>query len=73
MERKGEPSAVVTSTEQYQSLKAQQEAAAQRLEALAERNAHLDPDQVLAEVTEEVERVRQERYEQQQQAAESRR
>jgi len=57
VERKGKPFAVVISPEQYQSLKAQQEAAFQRLDQLAERNADKDPN-------EEVEAVRQERYEQ---------
>ena len=56
----------VVSPEQDQGLKAQQEAAWRRLEALAERNAHLGPDVVLAEATEEVEAVRQERYERRQ-------
>jgi prevent-host-death family protein len=65
VERKGKPFAVVISPEQYQNLQKQQQAAALRLQELAERNADKDPDQVLAEVTKEVEAVRQERYEKQ--------
>src|SRR5689334_18070671 len=65
VERKGKPFAVVISPEQYQNLQKQQEAAFQRLQKLAERNADNDPDEVLAEVTKEVEAVRQERYEKQ--------
>ena len=65
VERKGKPFAVVISPEQYQNLQKQQEAATSRLKQLAESNADKDPDQVLAEVTKEVEAVRQERYEKQ--------
>src|SRR6266516_2269132 len=62
VERKGKPFAVVISPEQYQNIQKQQEAAVQRLQKLAARNADKDPDQVLAEVTKEVEAVRQESY-----------
>ena len=43
------------------------------IERIQERNAHLDPDIVLAEVTAEVEAVRQEMYEQREKAKTSRR
>jgi hypothetical protein len=33
------------------------------VDQIRERNAHIDPDEILAEVTAEVEAVRQERYE----------
>ncbi len=39
------------------------------IDEMRRRNAHLDPDEVLAEVTEVVEEVRQERYEAEQRLA----
>jgi prevent-host-death family protein len=65
VERKGKPFAAVVSPEQFQSLQKQQEAAASRLRKVAEGNVDKDLDQVLAEVTKEVEAVRQARYEKQ--------
>ena|SRR5215213_7024720 len=43
------------------------------VDRMRERNAHLDPEQVLAEITKVVEEVRQEQYERQRAATECRR
>jgi len=43
------------------------------IDELRARNAHIDPDEILAEVTAEVEAVRQERYERDEAAAKRRR
>lgn len=63
VERKGKPVAVVIPPEQYQKLQEQQERAWEAVDRVRERNADKDPDEVLADVTAEVEAVRQEMYE----------
>ena len=65
VERKGKPFAVVISPEEYQKIQERQERAWKSVERLQELNADNDPEEVLADVTAEVEAVRQERYEQQ--------
>jgi prevent-host-death family protein len=64
VEKKGKPFAVVISPEDYERY---QELARERLfETIREvrkANERVDPDRVLADVTEAVEAVRQERYE----------
>ena len=71
VERKGRPFAVVISPEQYESLRAQQERAWKTVERIQERNADKSPEEVLADVTAEVEAIRQERYEQRKRAKKS--
>lgn len=61
VERRGGPVAAIR-PERDRGLRQQQEQAFDRLEKLAERNADKSPDEVLAEVTQEVETVRQELY-----------
>ncbi len=68
VERKGKPFAVVISPEQYERMRREEEADWAVLDAVAERNADQDPDEVLRDVTAAVEQVRQERYDEQQQA-----
>jgi prevent-host-death family protein len=67
VERKGKPFAVVISPEEYQKIQERQERAWKSVERLQELNADKDPEEVLADVTAEVEAVRQERYEREQQ------
>jgi prevent-host-death family protein len=65
VERKGKPVAVVinpTDFEEFQQLA--KERLFQTIREIQERNADKDPDDVLRDVTEAVEEVRQERYEQ---------
>jgi prevent-host-death family protein len=64
VEDHGKPVAVVISPEKYEQL-VDPEATADWavIHALQQRNAHLDPDEVLREVTEIVEEVRREMYE----------
>jgi len=59
-ERRRDPSSGGVESKQSEAL----EAAWRTVEQLRARNAHLDPDEILAEVTAEVEAVRQELYEQ---------
>ncbi len=73
VERKGRPFAVVISPEDYEVLKKQREQAWTTIEEVQKRNADRDPDEVLADVTAEVEAVRQEMYEESQAAKERRR
>jgi prevent-host-death family protein len=70
VEDRGKPVAVVISPEKYERL-VDPEAATDWavIHAMQERNAHLDPDEVLREVTEIVEEVRQEMYEERVRAA----
>ncbi len=70
VERKGRPFAVVISPEDYEVLRKQREQASARIDKVQERNADKDPDEVLADVTAEVEAVRRERYEQKKTAKE---
>jgi prevent-host-death family protein len=65
VERKGKPYAVLISPEQYRHLEGEREQAWKTIEAIQERNADKDPDDVLRDVTEAVEEVRQERSERQ--------
>jgi prevent-host-death family protein len=64
VEERGKPVAVVISPARYERL-VDPEAAADWtvIHAMQQRNAALDPDEVLREVTEIVEEVRQEMYE----------
>ena len=62
VERNGKPFAVVISPEQFERLQEAQQRAWAVVEAVQARNADLDPDEVLADVTAEVEAVRQERH-----------
>jgi prevent-host-death family protein len=70
IERKGKPAAVVISPEQYERYEQQvMERFERALDELHRRNADKDPDEVLRDVTEIVEEVRQERYDRRQQSA----
>lgn len=66
VEKKGKPFAVVISPQQYEQYeqirKDQEQALWKVVDELRERNRDKDPDDVLREVTEIVEEVRQERY-----------
>ena len=73
VERKGRPFAVVISPEDYEVLRKQRERAWAAIEQVQERNADKDPDEVLADVTAEVEAVRQEMYEEESKATKERR
>jgi hypothetical protein len=66
IERDGEPIVVLVTPEQWGALEAALQRAWQRIEALRAHNVGLDPDEVLAVVTTEVEAARRERYDQEQ-------
>lgn len=69
VEKKGKPVAVVISLEEFERNRQQAvERAWATVDRVRERNADLDPDEVLRDVTAVVEEVRQERYEQRQKA-----
>jgi PHD/YefM family antitoxin component YafN of YafNO toxin-antitoxin module len=67
VEDDGQSRAVIISVEEYQRLRRIDEAEQERLwavvESVQQRNADKDPDEVLRDVTEIVEEVRQELYE----------
>ena len=66
VERKGKPVAVVISPEDFARFQQQQvERAWATVQAVQERNADQDPEEVLRDVTAEVEAVRQELYDEQ--------
>ena len=73
VEKKGRPFAVVISPEQYESLEKEQERAWTVVDRVRERNADKEPDEVLREVTAEVETVRQEMYEEEKRTGKRRR
>ncbi|HEX5506240.1 MAG TPA: type II toxin-antitoxin system Phd/YefM family antitoxin [Thermomicrobiales bacterium] len=63
VEKKGKPVAVVISPEEFEQFRQQKvERAWATIECLQERNADKDPEEVLRDVTAEVEAVRQEMY-----------
>lgn len=62
VERKGKPFAVVISPDQYAMLERELERSWHALHQVQEQNADKDPDEVLRDVTEVVETVRQERH-----------
>lgn len=71
MERDGTPVGVIIPPHVFARLKEEHERNWQLI--LQERNTHLDPDEVYREVTQIVEEVRQERYEEREAAASNRR
>ena len=73
VEKKGRPFAVVISPEQYESLEKEQERAWTVVDRVRERNADKEPDEVVREVTAEVETVRQEMYEEEKRTGKRRR
>lgn len=73
VEQGGEPIAVVITPEEYQRLRRADERDWAPIERVQAANAGRDPDEVLADVTVEVEAVRQELYAEQQRTAKSRR
>lgn len=62
VEKNGKPFAVVISPEQYERLLDAQQQAWAVVDAVHARNGDLDPDEVLADVTAEVEAVRETRH-----------
>lgn len=62
VEKKGKPYAVLISPEQYDAIEKAEQRTWQLIDQLREQNADQDPDDILADVTAEVEAVRQERY-----------
>jgi prevent-host-death family protein len=62
VERKGKPYAVVISPEHFAALQKGLERVWATVDDIRERNTEYDPDDVLADVTAEVEAVRQEMY-----------
>jgi prevent-host-death family protein len=68
VEKKGRPYAVLISPDQYDAMVKAEQRTWQLIDEMRERNAGLDPDAILADVTAEVEAVRQARYEQEQDA-----
>lgn len=72
VEREGKPLAVIVSTEEYEQIERVRERGWAAIDAIRASNADKDPDEVLRDVTEVVEAVRQERYEQSQRAAKGR-
>ena len=70
VEKKGRPFAVVISTEDFEQLNQAREEFFALIDRIQSRNEDKDPDEVLRDVTAEVEAVRQEMYEQRQSVAE---
>lgn len=62
VERKGKPFAVLISPDQYAMLEKELERSWHALQQVQEQNADRDPEEVLRDVTEVVEAVRQERH-----------
>lgn len=73
VEKKGRPFAVVINPRTYQKLQKADAKDWEIIERIQARNKDKDPDEVLADVTEEVEAVRQELYEKEQKKKASRR
>lgn len=73
VQRKGTPYAVVISPEDYERLQRAAESGWVAVERVRERNAGKTEDEVLADVTTEVEAVRREMYEERQRASAGRR
>ena len=69
VEKKGKPVAVLISPEQFETLERDREKFWATVDQIRQRNADKDPDEVLADVTREVEAVRQEMYEERQRKA----
>jgi PHD/YefM family antitoxin component YafN of YafNO toxin-antitoxin module len=72
VEKKGKPVAVVISRREFELMQqerdARREQAWQAVRRVQEANRDKDPDEVYRDVTDVVEQVRQERYEQEQRA-----
>lgn len=62
VEKKGRPVAVIISPELFQRLQEEDARDWAIIEAVGARNADKDPDELMADVTAEVEAVRQEMY-----------
>lgn len=73
VEKKGKPVAVVISPEQFETIEQGKEQFWATVDQIRQRNADADPDEVLADVTREVEAVRQEMHEERKRAAARRR
>jgi prevent-host-death family protein len=68
VEKKGKPYAVLISPEQFEAIEQAERRTWQLIEQMRERNADMGPDEILADVTAEVEAVRQEHYDKEQAA-----
>jgi prevent-host-death family protein len=66
VERNGKPYAVLVSPQMYRAMQAEEERDWKLINELRDRNAHLDPDEVFADITLAVEEVRQEMYDERQ-------
>lgn len=73
VEQDGKPLVVLIAAEQWEAMERRREQLWATVEAIGKRNAHFDPDEVLADVTSEVEAVRQEMYEERRRADPGRR
>ena len=62
IEKQGKPFAVVISPSAYEVLQRLEEEAWATVQEIRERNADKDPDEVLRDITQEVEAVRQKMY-----------
>lgn len=68
IEEDGKPAVAIISAARWEAMQQARERGWAAIEEIRRRNAHLDPDEVYADVTAIVEEVRQERYEQEQRA-----
>jgi prevent-host-death family protein len=68
IEKKGKPYAVMISPEQYEAMQKDEERTWQLIDEMRQKNAKFDPEEIEADVTAEVETVRQHRYEEEQRA-----
>ena len=66
VEREGKPLAVVVSPEEYERIKRMRERAWETVDAIRERNADKTEEEIMRDVDEAVEAVRQEHYEREQ-------
>lgn len=73
VEKKGKPVAVMISPEQFETVQKDDEWLWQVVDHIRARNVDKNPDEVLRDVTEVVEEVRQERYDRRHKEATSRR
>lgn len=73
IEKRGRPFAVVINPEQYEVMEKQIEQAWATVDRVRERNADKDPEEVLRDVTAEVEAVRREIYDEERRAGKRRR
>lgn len=66
VERKGKPYAVLISPEQFDAIQQEDARTWQLIDAMRRKNAQVDPEEIEAAVTAEVEAVRAQRFEEEQ-------